>query len=71
MLKLTTGADENFSLMNIYDIAGNVDEWTQEKCSTGTYRANRGGNYHNIGDDCPAADRYGNDESYTDSNLRV
>ena len=27
---LTTGADKSFSLMNIYDIAGNVWEWTLE-----------------------------------------
>ena len=30
---LTTGADESFSLMNIYDIAGNLREWTLEKTS--------------------------------------
>ncbi len=28
---LTTGADESFSMMNIYDIAGNVMEWTLEE----------------------------------------
>ena len=30
---LTTGADKSFSLMNIFDIAGNVWEWTLEKSS--------------------------------------
>ena len=30
---------------NIYDIAGNLSEWTQEKFGTGTSSANRGGNY--------------------------
>jgi len=28
---LTTGADSSFSVKNIYDIAGNVLEWTLEK----------------------------------------
>ena len=28
---LTTGADKSFSLINIYDMAGNVWEWTFEK----------------------------------------
>ena len=30
---LTTGADESFSMMNIYDIAGNVREWTLEEAN--------------------------------------
>ena len=31
---LTTGASETFAKMNIYDVAGNVREWTLEYCST-------------------------------------
>ena len=61
---LTTGADTSFSLMNIYDIAGNVLEWTLEKIS-GTDRpcAGRGGFYSNDGSDNPASDRYHNSTS--------
>ena len=33
---LTTGADSDFSVQNIYDIAGNVIEWTLEKNSNGS-----------------------------------
>ena len=29
-VKLTTGANDNFQAKNIYDVAGNVDEWTLE-----------------------------------------
>ena len=43
---LTTGANENFSLINIYDIAGNVWEWTLENTADNNYPyAIRGGNY--------------------------
>ena len=39
----TTGKSECWKANNIYDLAGNVSEWTQEKWSTGTSRAVRGG----------------------------
>ena len=34
---LTTGADSSFSVQNIYDIAGNVVEWTLENTSSTDY----------------------------------
>ena len=41
---LTTGASEDFKTKNIYDLAGNVEEWTNEAVSA-TYRVYRGGDY--------------------------
>ena len=41
---LTTGASEYNKAKNIYDLAGNVSEWTQESYSTGNI-VYRGGNY--------------------------
>ena len=38
-----TGYSEYWKANNIYDLAGNCFEWTQEACST-TYRIGRGGN---------------------------
>ena len=62
---LTTGADDFFSLMNIYDIAGNVWEWTLEKDSNLSYPcAYRGGCYNYDGSVYPASYR----TSYTTSN---
>ena len=58
-----TGASEYWKANNIYDLAGNVTEWTQEKYSTGTNRALRGGVYNRDGDDRPAASRNDNFES--------
>ena len=53
---LTTGADTSFSLMNIYDLAGNVWEWTLGKTtSDSTPCALRGGHYGNYGDKHPAS----------------
>ena len=63
---LTTGADESFSLMNIYDIAGNVWEWTLEKTSyTDRPCAARGGDYTDDGSNVPASFRGNNYTSYS------
>ena len=57
---LTTGATETTNLQNIYDIAGNVCEWTFEKTSI-TYLpcASRGGDYYGNGSVYPASNRFG------------
>ena len=53
---LTTGADSSFSVQNIYDIAGNVWEWTLEKTSNTSYScASRGGSCGNTGSNGPAS----------------
>ena len=66
-----TGASEYWKANNIYDLAGNVYEWTQEKYSTGTSRVLRGGYYYDDGDYNPVAFRYGNYVSTTIYYLRV
>ena len=59
-IMLTTGADSSFSVQNIYDIAGNVFEWTLEKTSGSDFPyASRGGNYYFSGSDYPASSRIG------------
>ncbi len=45
---LTTGASERNKAKNIYDLAGNVREWTQESSSTSN-RVSRGGSYERDG----------------------
>ena len=53
---LTTGASDTFKAKNIFDLAGNVYEWTMEDYySTG--RVRRGGNYDDRGSDYPASIR--------------
>ena len=55
---LSTGASESFSKMGIYDLAGNVWEWTLEYTSI-TYGpcADRGGSYNSPGSKFPASYR--------------
>ena len=45
---LTTGASDNFKAKNIFDLAGNVGEWTMETFND-TYRCTRGGSYYQTG----------------------
>ncbi len=55
---LSTGASDDFSKQGIYDLAGNVWEWTLEKTSNSSYPcAIRGGSYRNDGGRYPAANR--------------
>ena len=71
---LTTGADSSFSVQNIYDIAGNVREWTLEKTSyTSDPCASRGGSYVYTGSHLPASNRfsYSTDSSNNNIGFRV
>ena len=55
---LTTGASEACKKMNIYDLAGNVTEWTLEyAATTASPCAMRGGKYYNSGSFVPASSR--------------
>ena len=64
------GTNEYWKANNIYDLAGNVLEWTQENYSTGTIRAYRGGVYSDGGGYDPAASRSNNAEGSTGSYRR-
>ena len=57
---VTTGTSEQSKVMNIYDVAGNVYEWTLEKTSnTGLPCARRGGYFNNTGSVVHASIRNG------------
>ena len=65
-----TGSSENWKANNIYDLAGNVWEWTQEAGGT-SRRAGRGGCYNLHGSDYPASNRANNSPVSSDfDNIR-
>lgn len=66
---IPTGSAEYTKTNNIYDMAGNVWEWTTEAYSTNG-RVYRGG-YYDYGGNYPMAYRYNNDPSSYDSSLRL
>lgn len=51
-----TGSNENWCTNGIYDLAGNLDEWTQEECRTDSY-VTRSGHYSLNGHYYPACYR--------------
>ncbi len=58
VILVTTGTSEKNKVMNIYDVAGNVFEWTLEKASYPDLPcAGRGGDFYDIGSNFPAAGR--------------
>ena len=71
---LTTGASDACKKMNIYDLAGNVDEWTLEYTAGTNYPcAHRSGPYLNYGSNIPASYRnnYRTTDSYGSLGFRV
>lgn len=55
---LSTGALKAANINNIYDMAGNMREWTMEGCTTSA-RVYRGGYFGSTGIANPVANRYG------------
>ena len=53
-----TGSNADYAVKNIYDLGGNVDEWTMEAYDT-YYRVLRGGGYNGAGSNYPASVREG------------
>ena len=60
-----TGSSENWKANNIYDLAGNCYEWTQEAYNT-YKRADRGGYYNGFGSNGPASARSIDNPDYSD-----
>ena len=64
--KQSTGYSENWKTNNIYDLAGNVLDWTIEAYDT-YGRVDRGGYYDNSGSNNPASNCGSTSPSYSDS----
>ena len=60
----TTGSNANYAVKNIYDLGGNVAEWTMEAYNTDS-RVYRGGTSYSSGLESPASIRYNESPSYS------
>ena len=58
-MNYTTGRNEEWKANNIYDLAGNVEDWTTEAYSSDE-RVSRGGSYDDNGSSYPASSRDNN-----------
>ena len=58
--KIPSGSYEGANANNVYDIAGNIYEWTLEsnESGTGSYKYGRGGGFNFNGNISPVANRY-------------
>ena len=65
---MTTGALSKANLCNIYDLAGNIYEWTMERCST-NYSVPRGGYYYAYGYDYAISARVVGDPTKFDASF--
>ena len=63
----TTGSNTSYQQKHIYDLAGNVYEWTMEAYDT-TDRVGRGGDYRSSGSNDPASIRYRSNPDYSNYN---
>lgn len=64
-----TGSKPSYQQKHIYDLAGNVYEWTMEAYGT-FYRVSRGGVYDGTGSDFPASIRGGGNPDGASSGIR-
>lgn len=55
--RIPAGSAEYTKANNVYDMAGNMEEWTTEADST-YYRVFRGGDYNHYGNNYPASNRF-------------
>ena len=73
--ELATGSAKETKINNIYDMAGNMWEWTTETGNpdgTSTTRAVlRGGSFRNNGSDCPVSSRHGGNDSGWSGSINV
>ena len=65
--KKATGSDPTYKANEIYDMAGNCRDWTQEAYSSND-RIDRGGYYNGSGSSVPASDRGNYGPYYSSSN---
>ena len=65
-VRIPTGSTEYTKANNIYDLAGNVRDWTMEARNT-YLRVYRGGYYYGYGTNVPASDRSYDEPTYSGS----